>query len=103
MEKNSSPLGESLGELWTYEQLAREIERITGKRPTDRTIRNYCNAPDGLPYIKFGPHRLFNPPTARAWLLGREIQRNPINPRRPGRPKGPARRDQHRTEAGRSP
>jgi hypothetical protein len=57
-------------------QLATEAKR------TYRTILNWMNQPDGLPYIQLGNQRLIHPETARAWLMSRMRQRNPDRRRR---------------------
>ena len=51
---------------------------------SERTVRNWMNEVDGLPYAKRGAKRIINIPRARQWLQGREVQRNP---RRRGRPR----------------
>ena len=44
---------------------------------SERTVRNWMNAIDGLPYSKIGARRLINVPRARVWIASREVQRNP--------------------------
>ena len=46
-------------------------------RVCDRTIYRWCDEPDGLPHTKLGAQRLFSIQSVRAWLAGRELQRNP--------------------------
>jgi hypothetical protein len=57
-------------------QLAKELKR------DERTIRNWCAEPDGLPYVKLGQRRLIHVPSAREWLL-KKLRRP--NPERRGR------------------
>jgi hypothetical protein len=57
-------------------QLATEAKR------TYRTIYNWMNEPDGLPFIQLGNQRLIHPETARAWLMSRMRQQNPVRRRR---------------------
>jgi hypothetical protein len=58
------------------EQLATDLNR------TYRTVYNWMNEPDGLPFVQIGNLRLLHPETTRAWLLSRLRQRNPVRRRR---------------------
>jgi hypothetical protein len=51
-------------------------------KKTYRTVLNWMNQPDGLPYIQLGNQRLIHLETARAWLMSRMRQRNPARRRR---------------------
>jgi hypothetical protein len=57
-------------------QLATEVNR------TYRAILYWMAQPDGLPYIQLGNQRLIHPETARAWLMSRMRQQNPVRRRR---------------------
>jgi hypothetical protein len=47
-----------------------------------RTVRNWMNEPDGLPYTRIGNRILIHVPTAREWLMKRMTRRNPPRRRR---------------------
>jgi hypothetical protein len=57
-------------------QLAKDLKR------TERTLRNWMAAPNGLPYTELGHQRLIHLETAREWLLSRMRQQNPDRRRR---------------------
>jgi hypothetical protein len=42
-----------------------------------RTVRRWCNQPDGLPYTKLGNRVLIHVPSAKEWLLKRVRRPNP--------------------------
>ena len=45
-----------------------------------RTIGNYVNEPDGLPYLEVGGRQYFHPDSTIDWLKRRRTRR--LNPRR---------------------
>jgi hypothetical protein len=57
-------------------QLAKELDRC------ERTIRNWMNEPNGMPYAMLGYTRIIHIPTARKWLMSRMRQRNSDRRRR---------------------
>jgi hypothetical protein len=58
------------------EPFAAEVQR------DPRTVRNWLNQPDGLPYTRIGSRILIHVPTAREWLMKRMTRRNPPRRRR---------------------
>jgi hypothetical protein len=65
-----------LADFIPAKQLATEVKK------TYRTILNWMNQPDGLPYAQLGNQRIIHPETARKWLMSRMRQRNPDRRRR---------------------
>jgi hypothetical protein len=57
-----------------------ELAADVGK--TSRTIHNWINQPDGLPFVQLGANRYVHLETAREWLMARMRQRNPDRRRR---------------------
>jgi hypothetical protein len=85
MSKTSTGLSDSekrtgrtglLADFVDSHQLAKELDRC------ERTIRNWMNEPDGMPYSMLGRLRIVHIPTARQWLLKKMRPRNPDRRRR---------------------
>jgi hypothetical protein len=65
-----------LADFIETKQLAKAVGR------DERTIRNWCAEPDGLPFLKLGQRRLIHVPSAREWLLKKLRRPNPDRRRR---------------------
>jgi hypothetical protein len=63
---------------------AKEVQRST------RTVRNWMDQPDGLPFTRIGNRILIHIPTARDWLFGRMRRPNPTRSARKYRHTGAA-------------
>ena len=77
----SSPIAAVIGGLLERRELAAALNR------SERTIVRYER--QGMPFIKLGSRRLYEPEKVRNWILGHE--QVPLAPRR-GRPSGGSRR-----------
>jgi hypothetical protein len=71
-----TPTSDLLADFAETGQLAKEFKRH------ERTVRNWTNEPNGLPFVKLGKRRLIHIPTAREWLLKKLRQPNPVRRRR---------------------